>query len=119
MPEDQRKPLFIIEMWVVMNAISYTEARNKLATTMDRVCDDRTAVIITRQNAESVVMMPLAEYQAIQETAYLLRSPANAEHLARSLAEAEAGDVIEMDLGDEDRVDEAGGTGSRALEAKG
>ena len=81
-----------------MNAISYTAARGTLAKTMDRVCDDHSPVIITRQNAHSVVMISLEDYEAMEETAYLLRSPANAARLAKSMAQAAAGKVTKRKL---------------------
>lgn len=81
-----------------MDAISYTAARNTLKETMERVCKDHAPVIITRQNAPSVVMMSLEDYEAIEETLYLLRAPANAARLARSIADIEAGRVTEREL---------------------
>ncbi|MFM8458166.1 MAG: type II toxin-antitoxin system Phd/YefM family antitoxin [Chthoniobacterales bacterium] len=71
-----------------MNAITYTAARENLASTMDRVCLDHDPVIITRNRDQAVVMLSLDDYESLQETAYLLRSPANARRLlafARSL----------------------------------
>ena len=64
-----------------MDAISYSHARAHLASTMDKVCDDHSPLIITRQNERSVVLLSLEDYQALAETAYLLRSPANARRL--------------------------------------
>lgn len=64
-----------------MAAITYSTARANLASTMDRVCDDHEAVIITRSGARSVVMLSLEDYKSLEETAYLLRSPANALRL--------------------------------------
>ncbi len=58
-----------------MDAISYTAAHQHLAKTMDRVCADHGPVIITRSNAQSVVMMSLEDFNALEKTAYLLRSP--------------------------------------------
>ena len=58
-----------------MDAISYTAARSNLAKTMEQVCEDHSPVIITRSKARSVVMMSLEDYEALQETAYLLRGP--------------------------------------------
>ena len=58
-----------------MDAISYTAARANLAATMNRVCDDHEPLIITRNSEQSVVMMSLDDYKALEETAYLLRSP--------------------------------------------
>jgi len=81
-----------------MDAISYTAARANLAKTMERVCNDHSPVIITRKSETPVVMVSLEDYQAMEETAYLLRSPANARHLLESIAELEAGKGIERDL---------------------
>jgi len=74
-----------------MDAVSYSQVRQKLARTMDKVCRDREAVIITRQRSESVVMMSLEEYEALEETAFLLRSPKNAKRLIAAMSELEAG----------------------------
>ncbi len=81
-----------------MDAISYTAARTTLKETMERVCKDHAPVIITRQNAPSVVMMSLEDYEAIEETLYLIRTPANAARLVRSIADIEAGRVTEREL---------------------
>src|SRR5262245_49449897 len=74
-----------------MDAITYTHARSHLAETMEKVCDDHAPVIITRKNERSVVMISLEDYQALEETAYLLRSPKNARRLLESIAALEAG----------------------------
>lgn len=74
-----------------MEALTYTRARAELARTMRRVCRDRKPIQITRQRAESVVMMSLEDYQALEETAYLLRSPANAKRLLASIEALESG----------------------------
>jgi len=81
-----------------MDAISYSAARANLAKTMEKVCDDHAPVIITRKSESPVVMVSLADYQAMEETAYLLRSPANARRLLESIAELEAGQGVERDL---------------------
>lgn len=81
-----------------MDAISYTAARATLSKTMERVCNDHSPVIITRKGGTPVVMVSLEDYQAMQETAYLFRSPANARHLLESIAELEAGKGTERDL---------------------
>ena len=70
-----------------MKVISYTAARESLASTMDHVCVDHDPVIITRNRDQAVVMMSLEDYESLQETAYLLRSPANARRLLDSIAE--------------------------------
>ncbi|PLX89357.1 MAG: type II toxin-antitoxin system prevent-host-death family antitoxin [Desulfuromonas sp.] len=81
-----------------MEAISYTNARSNLAKTMKKVCEDHDPVIITRRNESSVVMMSLEDFQALEETAYLLRSPNNARRLLESIAQLESGDGTEREL---------------------
>lgn len=81
-----------------MDAISYTAARANLAKTMEKVCNDHAPVIITRKSESPVVMLSLEDYQAMEETAYLLRSPANARRLLESIAELEAGEGKQRDL---------------------
>ena len=83
-----------------MDAITYTSARQQLAQTMNEVCENHTPVIITRQRAEAVVMMSLSDFNSIQETAYLLSNPANAERLRASVADAETGKLITTSLAD-------------------
>lgn len=68
-----------------MEAITYTTARENLAATMDRVCQDHDPVIITRNRDQAVIMLSLEDYESLQETAYLLRSPANAKRLLLSI----------------------------------
>ena len=75
-----------------MDTITYSAVRAKLADTMDRVCDDHEPVIITRSGERAVVMMSLDDYKALEETAYLLRSPKNARRLLESIAQLEAGE---------------------------
>jgi antitoxin YefM len=81
-----------------MDAITYSHARGHLAETMKKVCDDHAPVIITRQHQCSVVMISLEDYQALEETAYLLRSLKNARRLLESIAELEAGGGREREL---------------------
>ncbi len=81
-----------------MNALTYSQARSDLAKTMDKVCDDHTPVIITRKNQRSVVMISLEDYESLEETAYLLRSPRNARRLLASIAELESGGGTEREL---------------------
>ena len=76
-----------------MDSISYTAARRNLAKVMDQVCNDSAPVVITHKGKGSVVMMSLEESQAMEETAYLLRSRANALNLHESIAELEVGKV--------------------------
>jgi antitoxin YefM len=81
-----------------MNAITYTEAREKLAETIKRVCRDHDPVVITRKRDDAVVMISLEDYDSLTETAYLLRSPRNARRLLASLDELEKGKGRERKL---------------------
>ena len=81
-----------------MDTISYSEARARLAKTMDKVCDDHAPIVITRKGARSVVLISLEDFQALAETAYLLRSPKNARRLLESIAELESGGGEKRDL---------------------
>jgi antitoxin YefM len=81
-----------------MNAITYTEARENLATTIKKVCRDHNPVIITRKREDAVVMMSLADYEALQETSYLLRSPKNAKRLMAGVKELNRGKGKERKL---------------------
>ena len=74
-----------------MDAITYSTARAKLADTMDRVCDDHEPIIITRNGEQAVVMISLDDFNALEETSYLLRSPKNAQRLLESIAALESG----------------------------
>lgn len=65
---------------------------------MDKVCDDHSPIIITRKSQRSVVMISLEDYQALEETAYLLRSPKNARRLLESIVELESGGGTEREL---------------------
>ena len=75
----------------IVKAITYSEARAELATTIKRVCRDRAPVIITRKREDAVVMMSLADYESLTETAYLLRNPRNAIRLLNSIKQLGAG----------------------------
>ncbi|HVU26191.1 MAG TPA: type II toxin-antitoxin system prevent-host-death family antitoxin [Verrucomicrobiae bacterium] len=74
-----------------MKAITYTAAREGLASTMDKVCRNRAPITITRKRNQSVVMLSLEDYEQLEETAYLLRSPANARRLLSAIANLERG----------------------------
>ena len=81
-----------------MDAISYTAVRANLSKTMERVCNDHAPIIITRKRESPVVMLSLEDYQAMEETTYLLRSPANALNLLESIEALEEGKGIEREL---------------------
>ncbi|WP_337910584.1 type II toxin-antitoxin system prevent-host-death family antitoxin [Vibrio cholerae] len=84
-----------------MRIISFTEARNSLKSVLDAVVNDADTTVITRRDSEDAVVMSLDYYNSLMETVHLLRSPANAEHLHRSIAQFKAGKVIQRDLIDE------------------
>jgi antitoxin YefM len=82
-----------------MKAITYTQARQNLATTMDRVCEDCAPVTITRNGKQqAVVMLSLEEFEQLEETAYLMRSPANAKRLMEAIEELSRGKGKERKL---------------------
>jgi len=81
-----------------MNAMTYTTARANLASTMNRVCNDHEAMIITRNGEQAVVMLSLEDYNALEETAYLLRTPPNAKRLLSAVTQLNAGKGVERKL---------------------
>lgn len=81
-----------------MDAISYSTARANLATTMNRVCDDHEPLIITRNGQQSVVMLSLEDFTALEETAYLLRSSTNTRRLMNAIEQLAAGKGTERKL---------------------
>ncbi|SDU49761.1 type II toxin-antitoxin system Phd/YefM family antitoxin [Desulfobacula phenolica] len=81
-----------------MDAITYTAARQNFAKTIDKVCTDHVPIIITRKSSKAVVIMSLEYYEALEETAYLLRSPENMKRLIESIAQLETGGGDERNL---------------------
>lgn len=81
-------------LYMAMDVISYTHARNKLKEVMDKVCEDHTPVTVFRRGAPAVVVLSLEDYQSLDETAYLKASPANAAALRESIAQIERGEVV-------------------------
>ena len=81
-----------------MDAVSYSFARANLASTMNRVCNDHEALIITRNSDQSVVMLSLEDYNALTETTYLLRNPANTKRLLSAIEQLSAGKGVEREL---------------------
>ena len=77
-----------------MRILSSTEFRANLAKVLDQVADDHAPVIIHRSTGKPVVLVSLEDWEAMDETTYLLSSPANAEHLRRAKASLEAGNVV-------------------------
>ena len=81
-----------------MDTTTYTALRANLASAMDRVCDDHGPLIVTRNGEQSVVMLSLEDYKALEETAGLLRSPVNAKRLVSAAAQLAVGKGIEREL---------------------
>ena len=84
-----------------MKIVTFSEARNKLKTILDQVVNDMDYTVITRQDADDAVVMSLEYFNSLLETVHLLKSPANAAHLERSIAQYKQGQVIEKELIDE------------------
>lgn len=81
-----------------MNTINFTEARNNLKSVLDKVIDDADYTIITRRDAEDAVVMSLDSFNSLIETVHLLKSSANAAHLARSIEQYRSGQTRERKL---------------------
>ncbi|MCF6211442.1 MAG: type II toxin-antitoxin system prevent-host-death family antitoxin [Gammaproteobacteria bacterium] len=81
-----------------MRVINFSEARNRLKSVLDEVVDDADYTIISRRDAEDAVVMSLEQFNGLMETVHLLKSPANAAHLARSIEQYRAGKVSEHGL---------------------
>ncbi len=81
-----------------MRVINFSEARNRLKSVLDEVVDDADYTIISRRDAEDAVVMSLEQFNGLMETVHLLKSPANAAHLARSMEQYRAGKVSEHGL---------------------
>lgn len=73
-----------------MNAVTLKQAKLNLEEVVARVLADAEPTIVVTESGEQVVVLPFGEYDSWKETLYLLSNPANAEHLRRSIAEAEA-----------------------------
>ncbi len=84
-----------------MQTIAFSDARNRLKDVLDRVAQDADYTIITRRDAEAAVVMSLNSFNGLMETVHLLESPANAAHLARSIAQYRSGEVQERDPTDD------------------
>ena len=83
---------------IFMEAATYTQVRKNFSQVMNKVCDDHEPVIITRQNARPVVMMSLEDYNAIEETFYLFKSPANAARLNKAIQDLENKKYLSKEL---------------------
>lgn len=85
----------------VMNVVNFSEARNQLKGVLDRVVADVDCTIISRRDAEDAVVMSLAHYNSLMETVHLLKSPANAAHLEKSIEQYRQGNTLQNDLIDD------------------
>ncbi|MBV6625815.1 MAG: type II toxin-antitoxin system prevent-host-death family antitoxin [Rivularia sp. (in: Bacteria)] len=85
-----------------MQVVTFSEARNKLKAILNRVVNDADYTIITRRDADDAVVMSLEYFNSLLETVYLLKSPANAAHLERSINQYKQGQVVEKNLLDVD-----------------
>ena len=81
-----------------MKTLTYSQSRAHYKETLDSVTDDREEVVITRPGKEDVIMVSRSDYESLRETAYLLRSPANARRVLGSIEELEAGRGAARDL---------------------
>jgi antitoxin YefM len=83
---------------MAMQSLSVSETRANLKAVLDRVVADKAPIAITRSKGEGVVMVSESEWASIEETLYLLQSPANAKRLLDSVAELDAGKGEERQL---------------------
>jgi len=81
-----------------MEVSTYTKVRKDLKKTMDSVCDNHSPIIVTRQNEKPVVMVSLGDFNAIQETVYLLNTPKNAYRISKALKEIEENQLHSKEL---------------------
>ncbi len=81
-----------------MKIITYSEARSSLKSVLDAVHEDADVTIISRRDGHDAVVMSLEHYQSIMETMHLLATPANAAHLAKSIAQHKAGKAARREL---------------------
>ena len=81
-----------------MAHVTYTELRANLAGLMEEVCNTRAPLLVTRQNARSVIMVSEEDYEGLMETVHLLRAPANVLRLLESIQQANSGALIEHEL---------------------
>lgn len=84
-----------------MRIINFSEARNHLKAVLDRVANDADFTIISRRDAEDAVVMSLEHFNGLMETVHLLKSPANASHLAKSIKQYQLGKIAKHDLLDD------------------
>jgi len=81
-----------------MDVMSYTTFRSNLAKKMNEICENHLGLIVTRKNHATVVVISLEDYRAMEETAYLMKSPANAKDLMESIEQINKGETVELEL---------------------
>jgi len=81
-----------------MRIVNFSEARNKLKSLLDQVVNDADYTIISRRDADDAVVMSLDQFNGLMETVHLLKSPANAVHLAKSIKQYQKGQVVQREL---------------------
>ncbi len=84
-----------------MKVVNFSDARNRLKSVLDQVANDRDYTIISRRDADDAVVMSLDQFNSLMETVHLLRSPANAAHLAKSIKQYQSGKTVSRDPTDD------------------
>ena len=84
-----------------MKVINFSDARNRLKSVLDEVVNDRDYTIISRRDADDAVVMSLDQFNSLMETVHLLKSPANATHLAKSIKQYQSGKTVSHELTDD------------------
>lgn len=93
---------YILDKWgIPMKVVNFSDARNRLKSVLDQVADDRDYTIISRRDADDAVVMSLDQFNSLMETVHLLKSPANAAHLAKSIKQFQSGKTVTRDLVDD------------------
>jgi len=85
----------------VVRVVNFSEARNQLKSVLDQVVEDADYTVITRRDADDAVVMSLDQFNGLMETVHLLKSPANAAHLSKSIEQYRAGNIQEQGLVDD------------------
>jgi len=84
-----------------MKVVNFSDARNRLKSVLDSVVNDRDYTVISRRDADDAVVMSLDQFNSLMETVHLLKSPANAAHLAKSIKQYQSGKTVNRELMDD------------------
>ena len=84
-----------------MKVVNFSDARNRLKSILDEVTNNRDYTIISRRDADDAVVMSLDQFNSLMETVHLLKSPANAAHLAKSVKQYQSGKTFSRELIDD------------------